>query len=138
MFSGLVIIDQLSKYIIRQTGGFYICNPDIAFGINIPPIIFWAIWIVIIALLLFALYKKTIIHPPARLNSAKWAGETGNTFYIILILAGAISNLIDRLYFGCIIDFIDLKFWPVFNLADVFITLGTIFILYSFIKKEKS
>ncbi len=134
IFLGLVAIDQLSKYIIRHTGGFYICNPNVAFGINIPPAIFWVIWMGIIALLLIALYKKTIIH---------------NSLFIILILAGAISNLIDRLYFSCIIDFIDVGIWPasnavrsiagwpVFNLADVFIVVGAVLLLYYFIKKEK-
>jgi len=52
-----------------------------------------------------------------------------NTSYLILIFSGALSNLIDRLHYGCIVDFIDLKFWPVFNLADAFITIGGIMII---------
>lgn len=46
-----------------------------------------------------------------------------------LILAGAVSNLIDRLSYGAVIDYIDFKFWPTFNLADTYITIGIIFIL---------
>jgi signal peptidase II len=45
-----------------------------------------------------------------------------------LILAGAIGNLIDRLRFGYVIDFLDLRFWPVFNLADSALTIGVIFL----------
>jgi len=41
-----------------------------------------------------------------------------------LILAGALGNLIDRLLFGYVIDFLDLRIWPVFNLADSAITVG--------------
>ena len=41
-----------------------------------------------------------------------------------LILGGAAGNLIDRLRFGHVIDFIDLRVWPVFNLADSAITIG--------------
>lgn len=121
-----VFLDQLSKYMIRlrqpADGGFYICNQGISFGINIHPAIFWLFWITIIFFIFFGLYKKYFLH---------------NTLYIILILSGALSNIIDRLYFGCVLDFIDLKFWPMFNLADSFIVIGAILLLYSFTKKER-
>jgi signal peptidase II len=39
-------------------------------------------------------------------------------------LGGATSNLIDWLRRGAVMDFIDLRIWPVFNLADAFIVLG--------------
>ena len=41
-----------------------------------------------------------------------------------LILGGAAGNLLDRLRLGYVIDFIDLRVWPVFNLADSAITIG--------------
>jgi signal peptidase II len=51
-----------------------------------------------------------------------------------LLLSGAVGNLIDRAQFGFVIDFIDVHvngfYWPVFNLADSFIFLGVIFILF--------
>jgi lipoprotein signal peptidase len=34
--------------------------------------------------------------------------------------------MLDRLYFGCVIDFIKLPYWPYFNLADTFIAIGVI------------
>ncbi|HOD12509.1 MAG TPA: signal peptidase II [Candidatus Omnitrophota bacterium] len=47
-----------------------------------------------------------------------------------LIISGAIGNLIDRLQYGFVIDFIDLRIWPVFNIADSAITIGAcVFIL---------
>ena len=45
-----------------------------------------------------------------------------------LILSGAIGNLIDRVTYGYVIDFIDFRFWPVFNIADSAITIGAIII----------
>lgn len=45
--------------------------------------------------------------------------------YLSLILAGAAGNLIDRLRLGFVIDFIDLRVWPVFNVADMTICIAT-------------
>ena len=41
-----------------------------------------------------------------------------------LIFGGAIGNLIDRIRFGYVVDFLDLRWWPVFNVADVALTIG--------------
>ncbi|MDD2688694.1 MAG: signal peptidase II [Candidatus Omnitrophica bacterium] len=43
-----------------------------------------------------------------------------------LILAGALGNLCDRLFFGYVIDYLDFRIWPVFNIADTSITIGAI------------
>ncbi len=48
---------------------------------------------------------------------------------LVLILSGAISNLIDRLKYGFVIDYIDLTWFTVFNLADTMITFGVILYL---------
>jgi len=53
---------------------------------------------------------------------------------LVLVGAGAIGNLIDRLRFGYVIDFIDVRIWPVFNIADSSITIGTVLLFYSFIR----
>ncbi len=42
------------------------------------------------------------------------------------LLGGAAGNLLDRLRLGYVVDFIDLHFWPVFNIADTAITVGAI------------
>ena len=47
-----------------------------------------------------------------------------------LILGGAIGNLIDRITFGHVIDFIDFRIWPTFNVADSAITIGVIIIAH--------
>ena len=53
------------------------------------------------------------------------------------ILAGALGNLVDRLYFGYVIDFLDLRVWPVFNVADSAITIGAILLGWSLLKESK-
>ena len=47
-----------------------------------------------------------------------------------LILGGAIGNLIDRIVFGYVVDFIDLRMWPVFNIADSAITIGAVVVAW--------
>ena len=48
-----------------------------------------------------------------------------------LILGGAIGNLIDRLRFGGVTDFISIGWWPAFNLADSAVVVGVILFVYS-------
>ena len=48
-----------------------------------------------------------------------------------LVLGGAVGNLIDRLRFGYVIDFLDFKVWPVFNIADSAITIGAFLLIIS-------
>ena len=49
-----------------------------------------------------------------------------STIGLLFMLSGATSNVIDRLQLNCVVDFINLPFWPVFNLADTFIVIGGI------------
>lgn len=53
-------------------------------------------------------------------------------YSLILIMAGALGNLIDRISLRYVIDFIDFRIWPVFNIADSSITIGTALLILSF------
>ena len=52
-------------------------------------------------------------------------------------LGGALGNLLDRIRYGYVVDFLDFKFWPVFNVADSFITIGTIFMVAFLLRWER-
>ena len=54
---------------------------------------------------------------------------------IVLIVSGALSNLFDRIFLGHIIDFIDFKIWPIFNMADSCITIGVIYLVFYYMRK---
>jgi len=62
------------------------------------------------------------------------AGSTVVVFALVLVIGGALSNVIDRIVFGAVVDFIDIHafgwHWPAFNLADMSIVAGTAFLLY--------
>jgi len=97
-------------------------NTGIAFGFfKDQGIVFIVIPIIAIFLLVFNIYYY-------RQND-----EALNRIYIIafsLILGGAVGNLIDRIVYGHVIDFIDFRVWPVFNIADSAITIGAVLIAF--------
>jgi signal peptidase II len=79
--------------------------------------------VVIIGFLIFLVFKVNLYY---------------QKIFLALIFSGAISNIIDRIRLGCVVDYIDLKFFPVFNLADIYITVGAILILLSMRKNKNS
>ncbi|MBT3865206.1 signal peptidase II [Candidatus Peregrinibacteria bacterium] len=92
-------------------------NPGIAFGIHVNQIALLVITILLIAVLIHIAYKE--------INLRKTLGILS----VGLILGGAIGNLIDRIHYGHVIDFISFKFWPAFNLADLFIVTGVLMVV---------
>jgi signal peptidase II len=55
-----------------------------------------------------------------------------------MIVGGAIGNVIDRFRLGYVVDFINLRYFPaVFNVADLFITIGGILVLVSLLRGEQ-
>lgn len=57
---------------------------------------------------------------------------------LVLIASGALGNLLDRVRFGYVIDFIDVRIWPVFNMADISISIGTFLLIVSFVSPRSS
>ncbi len=52
-------------------------------------------------------------------------------FGMMSMIAGAAANLIDRFQNGLVVDYLDFRIWPVFNIADIAIVIGTCFMIYS-------
>ena len=53
-----------------------------------------------------------------------------------LIVGGALGNLVDRLRFGAVVDFVDLQIWPVFNVADAAITVGILVLAAEMLRRR--
>ncbi len=69
----------------------------------------------------------------------KWRDEVMHfgklaRYALIFITAGALGNLYDRIVLGYVVDYFDFIFWPVFNIADSFITVGALLLGYIFVK----
>lgn len=131
----VIALDQLSKFFIRQSleigeslpliGFLHIThhvNPGAAFGILGER----TALVTLISLCLIVLIAGYLLT-----HGYKGGSQLG----LCLILAGALGNTVDRLRFGYVIDFIDLRFWPIFNLADSSITAGVFVILWIILKR---
>jgi len=133
----VVAADQLSKIWIRsnlpvgqslpETGFFrltHVHNTGAAFGLfygqSFPLTVVALVGVVIILLYALFLRRRFPLLDYRLTNSA-----------LGLILGGTIGNLIDRLRFGYITDFIDVGIWPIFNIADSAIVVGVIIFAYS-------
>ena len=140
----LVLADQVSKTIVVKTMSLYesipviqnffhftyITNDGMAFGINFPfgYYIFTSVSILLTLFLFWYLWSVRTHSIVIRLG-------------ISFIIAGAIGNLIDRIFLGAVIDFLDFMIgnfhWYVFNLADSYVTVGMALVLIDSIILEK-
>ncbi len=68
------------------------------------------------------------------------SSERGVKFSLALILAGALGNLVDRVFRGSVVDFLDFhiagRHWPFFNVADSAITIGALLLVVFFLKRR--
>jgi signal peptidase II len=106
----------------------FIKNTGAAFGLFKNSTYFFIAVSVISVAIIGAMLLKAI-------KDDKFFGSFLLNFSLILIMSGALGNLIDRISLGYVIDFIDVRIWPIFNLADSSITIGTGLLIISFTKK---
>ena len=138
-FFGTVLLDQLVKYCVELTmlpgesipivppffHITFVLNPGAAFGI-----FEYQQWLFLVTAAAFcaaflAFYERlrrsgTLIHYGA-----------------VALAAGAVSNMIDRVRTGHVVDFFDFRIWPVFNVADIAIVFGTAAVLWAFFVQKK-
>jgi signal peptidase II len=126
----IVVADQATKWLVRASIGpeakrdvveivpgwlrlDYTENTGVAFGVLSGGGRWLAVPVMLAAVVLTLLFLKTTL--PTRFTGIASA----------LVLGGAAGNLIDRVRFGHVVDFVELGRWPTFNVADAAITVGT-------------
>ncbi len=138
---GVVVADQLTKLWIRasliegqslfEAGIFSITrfspNTGAAFGLFQDQSFALAI-VAILAASLLLVYALVIRHRFSPLNNLLTWTVLG------LVLGGIVGNLIDRLRFGGVTDFISVGWWPAFNIADSAVVVGAILFVYSLLR----
>jgi signal peptidase II len=130
----LVAFDQWTKYLVRNNLPLnrdtalipwldkiftftYIHNTGGAFGL-LPGVGLPFILVAIAVVVIIILYSRQITTGPWFLRLA-----------FGLQLGGAMGNLVDRIVFGYVTDFVNFRWWPVWNIADSCIVVGTILLL---------
>jgi len=124
-----IFLDQLTKFLVAKfltspvsvIGDFLVLeknmNEGIAFGIEINRSVVMILTLVMLFLILKFMKKE--------LNMKKNISKAA----AVLVIGGAVGNFIDRLINGSVIDFISIKYWPTFNLADMFIVAGVLIVI---------
>ena len=142
----IVALDQWSKWMIKTSynlyqsepiiEGFfyftYVTNDGMAFGLSFPggKTILLIVTVILTGVIMWMLWKEKNSHNLIR-------------YGLTLILAGAIGNMIDRILYGKVVDFLDIMIgsfnWYIFNVADSAVTSGMIlFIFHTIIVGEKN
>ena len=127
---GLIVIDQALKLWVESARNIadlgivafhYVSNTGASFGMLQGNNVLLA-WISVVILGLIMVNADKI--------------KKDQVFPFILIVSGLLGNLIDRVFRGHVIDFIDFKFWPVFNLADSLIVVGVVWLIVVILRED--
>ena len=104
----------------------YVQNTGAAFGLfKGQQLVFVAVSVAVVAWILWEFRRQQGM--ASRLNL--WAAG--------LVLGGAVGNLIDRLRLGYVVDFIDVRVWPVFNIGDSAITIGVTLLIWQSLRPRQ-
>ena len=125
---GLIVLDQLSKVLviafIKEPLGNdifkldVVSNTGIAFGLNNSS----NVSNIFLSLIVIALIISFIKRQSERIDNKTMVA-------LSLMISGGISNIIDRIICGGVIDFIKVLKFPIFNLADIFVVVGWILLI---------
>jgi len=137
--AGLVLLaDQVSKYLVKK------CLPLGAAWAPVPALERWfTLTHTSNTGAAFGLFPKLapvflVIAIVVVIGIVLYSGHLSSGQYIVAValglqLGGALGNLVDRLRIGHVVDFLDFKVWPVFNLADSALVVGVILLLWAFL-----
>lgn len=131
------VLDQAIKFIIHKTmivnqsipvinnifNITYVQNKGAAFGI------FWGIGWPLILIGLLVILGIVYFHEKMKRNDF-------TQLPLALLLGGSMGNIFDRVFRSYVIDYLDFRVWPVFNLADIMINVGVLLIIIHLFQEE--
>lgn len=106
----------------------YVENTDVAFNLlrTVPERVRGPLLLVLGGLGALALSSLLVLRPGRAMTRAA----------LLLVLAGALGNTLDRLFRGYVVDFIHVPHWPVFNVADVCVTVGAALLIWPALRRS--
>jgi signal peptidase II len=125
VIAGVVALDQLTKWLVRRQAAELprrltswvtlelVHNKGISFGTFAQG----GAWVVVVVSIVMAVLVVLLFYLGPRYSLP-----------LALILAGSLGNLIDRLRFGFVWDFVTVPHWPTFNVADAAIAVGAVWL----------
>lgn len=127
----ILALDQALRPPLKLIGNFFLFsftpNYYMAFSLPLSGIILNSIIIAVILGLIYLIFYLI-------LNDYK---PKSSIILLTIILFGAISNILDRISCGYVIDYFELRYFTVFNLADAMISLGAIFFVFNSVPPKK-
>jgi len=117
----IIFFDQLTKFLFKNKH-FFIINYQENYGAAFS--LFQGQLLIFILVSILVIFLISFYYNRVRYKIA-----------LLFIFGGTIGNLIDRIFLGFVRDFIDLKVWPVFNIADSANVIGVAILIYYLIKK---
>lgn len=138
IISSVLLLDQLTKRFFYQVGVYQICDmfafyPSWNSGVSFSMLSnMHASFMIIVTSALLAYVSYALF------NARTYWDQMG----LSLILAGGLGNLLDRIMFGRVFDFILFHYrqwsFPIFNIADISISLGVVVLLISWVINRKT
>ncbi len=133
----VVLIDQVVKMLVRSSFGLHDSVDVIPGFFNLPRVHNFGAAFGLMSAADFP-FKTAVLSAVAALalGSLAWYGASLPADQrlarvgLALVVGGAAGNLIDRLHLGYVVDFIDLRVWPVFNIGGSAITIGVTLLLW--------
>lgn len=139
LFGLLLFIDQFSKKMVlsgyRFKKGIFeitlVYNEGSAFGIKF----FKNYEYLIVNTFILIIFSMFIFYKVSKIGD--FSLKSYYLFSFVFIVAGGVGNLVDRIFYGKVVDFISIYTFPVFNIADVFITVGILILSFLILSEHK-
>lgn len=148
LFLAVIALDQLTKLLIHANMFYgesiavipdvfhitYVRNTGAAFSILNEHTLFLGIFaaLLVVSIMVYVFVKNLKVHNAKAAERPKKADKL-IMISLTVIAAGGTGNVADRLFRGYVVDFFDFRIFPVFNVADIFVTFGCILLIIAVI-----